>query len=175
MKQVAWDVVYEQIDKEGRYTQQIKWIPPQESGFIVQYVEVEDSLSTINNYEKPYYEAWKVEDGTVIHEGSGPTEYDDSFSNDGNGEYQICIQFAKDAIQNAMKRTDVKSMSIFYNCCVYWVEIGSETYKIIDQWKRGDESGITMARQLRASYDNPGGLVDGTPRTFRADFELNEE
>lgn len=174
MAVLEWAVVKNMVDVNGSFTHQIKWNAPADSGFIVQYVEVIDPLKTIRNYTKPYYEAWKVENGTVIHEGNGDEQYDDSFTNEQNGSYLICKQFAIDAVQNAMKKEKVSTMSISYNCKVFWVDKDDCAYSIINNWEKGDDCGITMAGQLRASYIAPGSIGEGISRIFKADFVLQD-
>ncbi len=171
MELIRWEVVFDQMDSLGRYTHQIKWIPPQKSGYIVQYVELEDPIGLIRIYEKPYYEAWRVKDGKVIHEVKGPEKYDDSFSNENNGEFQINRQLAIDGTQNWMRKAKVTKTYVTYKCKVFWVDEGSDSYKNVNQWKRGV---VRMALNLRSSYEAPGVLCDGIDRVYTAPFQLQE-
>lgn len=169
MKSINWKVIFDMNDEVGLFTHQIKWIPPENSGFIVQYVELDDPLHIIKNYEKPYYEAWKVEKGKVLHEGTGSDEYDDCFSNE--GDYQITRQFAIDTVQTNMKKNKVAEAFISYNCLIYWVEEGSNAYNEVGEWGKGYDIGISMARELRASYIRPKGLKEGRNRFYKATFK----
>ena len=176
MGEVNWNTVFEQTNPDGRYTLQIKWLPPQKSGCIVQFVEIEVPIGTIpsNVYKKPYFEAWLVEDGMVIHDGDGPDEYDDSFSNEENGILPINRQLAIDGVQYSMRRANANHSYIQFNCTVFWVDKETSTYETIRGWRRGFDNGIVMARELRSSYNKPVGLGDGKERKFKADFILQE-
>lgn len=176
MAQIEWTVVFDKSDASGWFTHQIKWmIPPRESGCIVQYVEVIDPLGVLRAYKKPYYEAWLIEDGAVLHDGYGDEEYDDSFSNEGNGELLILKQQAIEIVQNSLKRTGCTSSYVEYRCMAYWVEKETSIYEKVKDWKSGSEAGIMMANQLRASYFSPGELDNGKARYYRADFKIGED
>jgi hypothetical protein len=41
---------------------------------------------------------------------------------------------------------------------VYWVDDTNDCFEKIHKWKRGIENNITMAGNLKASYDKPGDL-----------------
>ena len=171
MELINWNVIYSENDFEGRYTHQIKWEPPKKSGFIVQYIELEDPIKMTITYNGPYYEAWKVEDGLIVHDTEGPKNYDDSFSNEEGGVFQLTKQLAIDGTQYSMKKAGVDNTYVKFICTVYWVDKDSATYAIIDKWKRGyEEGGVQMAHNLRSSYNNPGGLECGINREYTAYF-----
>lgn len=169
---VDWIIKKSETDPQGTYTQQIVWVPPKGSGFIVQRVELSDPLKLLSGYSKPYYEAWKVEDGVVLHEGEGPVSYDDSFSNCWDGE-SIGPQIAIDSTQRKLRDKNAEQGKIVYNCLVFWVPRGSLAFDEVAKWPRADKIGITMAGKLRASYDAPARIGVGKPRLFEAVFEKN--
>ena len=175
MAQVEWMVVFDKSDTSGWFTHQIKWIPPQGSGCIVQHVEVVDPLEILRAYKKPYYEAWLIEDGVVLHDGYGNEEYDDSFTNEGDGELLILKHQAIEIVQNSLKKAGCKSSYVEFRCMTYWVEKETSIYEKVKAWKRGSEAGIMMANQLRASYFSPGELDNGKARYYRTDFEIRED
>ena len=173
MKTVSWKEIKTDIDPRGLYTHQIKWIPPKSSGFIVQRVEVEDPAHLLSGYEKPYYEAWRVEDGTVLDsdgESVSESKYDDSFTNCHDGDWpenEIAIETA----ERQMKSLGIDHTNVAYYCRVYWVEGGSETAEEVNLWPPGEKIGIIMAGKLKASYVEPKGIGEGVDRdTFRAIF-----
>lgn len=169
--EVDWLVREEQsfVDERGSFTHQIKWVPPKgSSGYIVQYVSVDDPLCLIKeSYDKPYYEAWRVENGIVIYDFNTDTYYDDSFSNCYDGLLKGDI--AENNLKK-MKAHNVVRTHIAYNCMVYWTDVNTTAAKEIDSWKRGIEIDICMAGKLKASYEKPSGLGEGKERIFRADF-----
>jgi len=168
-KIIDWKVVYEDVNPLGSFTCQIVWLPPAGNGFIVQYVSVDDPTHLLRNYKKPYYEAWKVQDGKVIHEGSGTDEYDDSFTNCSDG-----LTRSGEALNSAekIKAAGLQYSHVAFNCKVFWVEADSEAYNSVNSWKPGKEIGITMAGTLRASYDAISGSDNGIDRLFIANFDM---
>jgi hypothetical protein len=133
-------------------------------------VEIDDPVNLLEgSYDRPYYEAWKVVDGVVIHEDEGPEYYDDSFSNCGDGFFMNTV-----AENNAKKiRTvGVQKTYVSYNCRVFWVESGTVAYRTVEQWKPADQIGIKMAGKLRASYDATIELDEGKERKFQRNSVL---
>ena len=166
---IDWKVVYEDVNPLGSFTCQVVWLPPAGNGFIVQYVSVDDPLRLLPNYDCPYFEAWKVQNGKVIHEGRGSDEYDDSFSNCADGFNRLNVG-EKNA--DKIKAAGLQYSHVTFNCKVFWVEEDSEPYDTVSNWKRANEIGITMAGALRASYDAPSGLDKGMERLFVANFDV---
>ena len=165
---ISWNVVKNDINPKGLYTHHINWNPPKGSGFIVQRVEVDDPVGLISGYERPYYEAWRVEDGIVLDEGLEGT--DDSFSNCCDGIFDVT-----EDVQDKMKENCVDHTYVAYNCLVYWAEDDSEAAAEISKWKRANEIQIIMAGKLRASYTDPVGLEKGVERLFKAEFIQDEQ
>ena len=154
---IGYDIVNSEIDERGSFFHQIKWIPPKESGFILQYVEVDDPNNLLPNYEKPYYEAWKVIDGKTEYEN-----YDDSFSNGGEPD------FKEYTIPGVQKKLKDDSNYIEFSAKVYWIGIDDPVYKEIEQWNHE----VGMANELRSSYKAPKGTIHQVnSRRFRADFK----
>ena len=171
-KIIDWKVVYEDVNPLGSFTCQIVWLPPAGDGFIVQHVSVDDPMRLLPNYDRPYFEAWKVLDGEVIHEGCGSNKYDDSFTNCWDGMRR---QSVGDNNADKIKEEGLRYSHVSFNCRVFWVERGSEAYETVDSWKLGKEIGITMAGNLRASYDVPSGLDEGKGRLFTANFDTTKK
>ena len=168
---ITWSIIKNQIDNQGAFTQLIKWNPPNSSGYIVQYVRVEDPMQLLSGYNQPYYEAWRIEDGKVTYDYSSEEEYDDSFSNCYNG-FSFAVEIAKENVEREMKSNNIKETYITYHCIVYFVQDGSLGANEINDWKRGEELGIQMAGKLKASYIAPNNLGLGTEREFKASFYL---
>ena len=173
-KTVEWKEVRTSVNKYGTFTHQIIWEPPHSNGFIVQYVAVEDEYGLIGNYSSPYYEAWKVKDGIVVHEGAGSDEYDDSFSNEFDGEFIPISKSVQSNVQQKMREVGTGEAFVHFDCLVYWVEEGTAGADEISKWKQGKEIGVSMAGTLRASLEAPVGLKSGASRSFIANFTLDE-
>lgn len=170
---IDWKTIDYDVNPLGSFTWSIKWILPKTSGFIVQRVEIDDPMNLLEgSYDRPYYEAWIVVDGVVIHEDEGPEYYDDSFSNCGDGFFMNIV-----AENNAkkIKTVGVQKTYVSYNCRVFWVESGTVAYRTVEQWKPADQIGIKMAGKLRASYDAAFELDEGKERKFTAEFCVAEE
>lgn len=164
---LEWKELKTSIDPHGSFTHQINWLPPAASGFIVQYVSVDDPLHLLPNYANPYYEAWHVKNGKVVYDMKDADEYDDSFSNCADGFF--CKTVA-DGNREKMIKACVDSTHIEYNCIVYW--INEEDADDIKKWKTGEEKGISMAGKLKASWHSPLHLGQGKTRVFRANFVI---
>ncbi len=150
-------------ESSGVFRHRIKWIPPKEDGFIVQYVELEDPLRIIHNYTKPYYEAWIVEKGKTKYE-----DYDDEFNNDGDGTFRLEMI---DVVQERLKKTGEKNSVICYKCRVYWVPKGTPSYDEVDKWEPLKEN---MSADLPCSFDfSYLGEID-LKREYRVRIELQQ-
>lgn len=164
------------IDYRGAYTYQIKWILPinkYKNGFIVQRVEIEDPCNIISGYRKPFFEAWRVDDGVVNYDDESSIIYDDSFSNCADGFDSYFIDNAIEYTQNQMNKNGVSQTYIVYKCLVYWVNDENEIANEINDWKKGIQNEIIMAGNLKSSYNEPGILsVEDLQRVFRVDFKL---
>ena len=147
---VDYEVLKDEKSERGYYTRLIKWKPPIRSGYIVQYVEIIDPLHIIPNYERPYYEAWKVKDGKTQY-----AIYDDEFSNEEAGLLR------DDAINQIQQKIDSAGF-IEYKTKSIWVDIENPVYNQIAKWK----SGISMARDLPSTYEPPENLM------FEDEYEI---
>ena len=166
---VSWIEVLSKVNPLGTFTHQIKWVPPTTSGFIVQYVNVEDPFQLLSGYGQPYYEVWRVENGKITNDAPRPEEYDDSFSNCWDDEWpgtQIAIETA----ERQMERAGTDHSYVAYHCRVFWIQAGTDGAAEIENWKTGEEQGIRMAGKLKASYTAPADIGEGRVREFRADF-----
>lgn len=153
---ITFDIVDDFKDERGAYTHRVKWNPPAGTGFILQYVEVEDPLKLLSNYDGPYYEAWNVTDGKTDYEG-----FDDSFSNDGDG------LLSDIAIGSVQRKLTKDTGYIEYRTKIYWISIDDPVYKEIEQW----DHEVSMANELRSSYKAPvGPIVQDNEHPFRVDF-----
>ena len=164
---VDWKVLETTIDPHGSFTHQINWVPPTASRFIVQYVSVDDPLHLLPNYVKPYYEAWRVEDGKVVYDMKSADKYDDSFTNCLDGF--ICKSVAEDNREKIIA-AGVDGTYVEYDCLVYWID--EEDAADVKNWKTGDIERITMAGKLKASWNPPSHLGEETTRVFRAVFTV---
>lgn len=170
MNIIKWNIIEEIIDPRGSYTQKITWVPPVLSGYIVQRVEIDDPQKLLYGYVDTYYEAWKVVNGKVVYDDNGRIlGYDDCFSNCYEGF--LCDSVATDN-HNILKDRGISNTYISYNCLVYWVDDNNQTSFEISKWTAGNQCGIVMAGELKASYIKPVGLNSGIKRTFRADFKV---
>ncbi len=172
---IRWEAMEnDYCDPRGAFTHKIKWIVPCASGFIVQRVTLEDELNIVNNYTKPYYEAWEVIDGTIVKDGDGPEDYDDCFSLGGDGSFPMTREFAINGCQRKLRDASVIQTTITYNCEVYWIDNNTESAREIKRWKRGCNDGISMADELRASFDAPSDLPEGKKRSYSVVIKREE-
>lgn len=172
---LSYKVIESEINDQGAYTHQIKWVIPIEfdkSGYIVQRVEIEDPCKLLPNYVKPYFEAWRIIDGKIYYDDNSPIEHDDSFSNCCDDMKTIFCEIAIENTQRKMRENEVNSTYVLYKCIVYWVDDADDCASKIHEWKKGNENNITMAGNLKASYEKPGELVKCFDRVFRAEFKL---
>ena len=171
---ISWTEIKNEHDPRGTYTHQIKWNPPASSGFIVQYVDVEDPCNILSGYTLPYYEAWRVDEGKVVNEVPGPNDYDDSFSNCWDGEWPA-TEIAIETAERQMKKAGTNDCFIAYHCVIFWIPANTADYEEVNMWNTGEDAGIRMAGKLKASYVAPKNLTRGQRREFRADFRLDAE
>jgi hypothetical protein len=53
---ISWAEIKNEHDPGGTYIHHIKRNPTEDSGFIVQYVDVEDPCNILSGYTRPYAE-----------------------------------------------------------------------------------------------------------------------
>ena len=153
---IKFSVTKDEHDQRGSFTHLVKWNPPARTGYILQYVEVIDPMHFLGNYEKPYYEAWKITDGKTVND-----DFDDCFSNDGRGFFK---DYAIDEVQR--KLSDATGF-VEYRTKVYWIDAGDQAYYEIENWG----SPVSMASELPSSYKAPGALpTPDLERTYRVEF-----
>lgn len=120
--------------KDANYSLKIKWNVEEiakhkcANGFIVQRVELNDETGIIHNYNGPYFEAWKVENGCTQY-----ADYDDNFQ---NGMGCVAGIVAENSVGLKGK--------IEYYAKVYWVDESSEIYNYVSQWTPA----VSMANEL---------------------------
>lgn len=123
--------IKEYLLNPNNYSFKILWNPEiiggsQCSGYIVQEVDVSSTNPHIRIENKPYFEAWRVFNGST-----GNTDYDDSFD---------CPWVIDEGV-------------VTYVTKVYWIDKNDNLYTTVSKWKNGT---VRMANELPSSYDFSG-------------------
>lgn len=103
-------------------------------GYIVQKVHFESELECIGGCDD-YYEAWKVQNNTIIDKDDRP---DDTFCSGGTLFLNILLEGSIG-----------KKAKTIYKTEVYWVNKSDQIYEIIDSWK---PRGAIVANELKSVY-----------------------
>lgn len=145
---IGFDIVKSDYNPLGAFTRHIKWkTDKNRNGYIVQRVDIDDPLSILANYNKPFFEAWRVIDGYVSYDDGIDMGYDDEFSNDANG---LFTEEAIENVQTKVKESGYTSYDIRIHTLVYWVDVTESAFQVVMKWKPIIGG---MSNSLPASYD----------------------
>ena len=95
------------------------------NGYIVQRVVAKTTCSEIRMEDRPYFEAWRVTEGSTKN-----TNYDDEF----------CARYL-----------DAPG-EVTYHTKVFWIDKEDNLFSVIDRWKPGK---VQMASKLPSAYEFP--------------------
>ena len=98
---------------------------PNANGYIVQRIDADTTSKEIIMENRPYYEAWRVVDGSTQN-----SCYDDEF----------------------WARWLEAPGEVTYHTKVYWIDKEDELFSIVEGWKSG---AVQMANELPSSYEFP--------------------
>lgn len=119
---------YEAVDG---YSHRIFWIveaiamKSDAKGYIVQWVDAHTNCPQIRMEGRPYYEAWRVVNGST-----GNSDYDDEFW---------------------ARYLDMPGKAI-YRTKIYWIDENDVLFSKVNVWKKGK---VGMANELPSEYDFP--------------------
>lgn len=95
------------------------------NGYIVQWVDAKTTCPQIRMEDKPYFEAWRVVDGST-----GKTDYDDEF-------WAGYLDIPGEAT---------------YRTKVFWIDEEDVLFSIVKDW---ENKVVPMANELPSAYDFP--------------------